>query len=271
MLRSTRPPLLLALAFVFLLIPSSLHAWSREGHEIVAMIAEPRLHPDVRDSVGALLEGPTFIKAASWADKVRNQQTAPWHYVNIDLMDTEYDAARDCPQDECVIGQIERFRRVLAKADADTQKRQKALKYLIHLVGDLHQPLHVANNNDRGGNEVQVEFIGETIDPYSRKPWNLHAVWDSGILEVRDRDPRRVVKRLNAWLNTQPKGAFEDGSVVDWAMESHQIAKDHAYVLPEDRRLSEDYYRANVPVVDQQLAKAAVRLAKLLNDALEKK
>jgi len=269
--RSTRSRLLLALALVLLLAPSSLHAWSREGHEIVAMIAEPRLHSDVRDAVVALLEGTTFIKAASWADKVRNQQTAPWHYVNIDLMDTEYDAARDCAQDECVIGQIERFRRVLAKADADVQKRQKALKYLIHLVGDLHQPLHAANNNDRGGNDVQVEFIGETIDPYSQKPWNLHAVWDSGILEVRDRDPRRVVKRLNAWLNAQPKGAFEDGSVADWAMESHDIARDHVYVLPEDRRLGEDYYRASVAVVDQQLAKAGVRLAKILNEALGKK
>ena len=78
-------------------------------------------------------------------------------------------------------------------------------------------------------------------------------------------------ERLNAWLNSQPEGAFQDGSVVDWAMESHHIAKDHVYLLPDDRKLGEEYYRANVPVVDQQLAKAGVRLAKLLNDALGKK
>lgn len=268
---TTPPRLQLALALVLLLIPSSLYAWAREGHEIVAMIAEPRLQPDVREAVVALLEGTTFIKAASWADKVRNQQTAPWHYVNMDIMETEYDAARVCPQDQCVIGQIERFRHVLANPDADFKKRQKALKYLIHLVGDLHQPLHAGDNNDRGGNDVPVEFIGETINPYSQQPWNLHAVWDSGILELNDRDARHYAARLNAWLNAQPAGAFPEGSVVDWAMESHDIARDHVYVLPEDRRLGEDYYRANVPVVDQQLAKAGVRLAKLLNEALGKK
>jgi len=261
----------LALALILLLIPSSLYAWGREGHEIIAIIEEPRLQPEVRDAVVALLEGTTFIKAASWADKVRNRQTAPWHYVNIDLADTEYDAARVCPQDQCVIGQIERFRHVLANADGDIGKRQKALKYLIHFVGDLHQPLHVGDNHDRGGNDVDVEFIGETIDPYSHKPWNLHAVWDSGIIEVRDRDAPHYAERLNAWLHLQPEGAFQDGSVVDWALESHRIARDHVYVLPDDRKLGEDYYRANVPVVDQQLAKAGVRLARLLNDALKKK
>jgi len=254
-----------------LLIPSSLYAWAREGHEIIAILAEQRLHQDVRDAVVTLLEGTTFIEAASWADKVRNQQTAPWHYVNIDISETEYDAARVCPQDQCVIGQIERFRKVLANPAAEFKKRQKALKYLIHFVGDLHQPLHAGDNYDHGGNDVEVEFIGETIDPYRHKPWNLHAVWDSGILEVGDRDPHHYAERLKVWLNTQPEGAFQNGSVVDWAMESHDIARDHVYLLPDDRKLGEDYYRANVPMVDQQLAKAGVRLAKLLNDALGKK
>jgi hypothetical protein len=261
----------LALTLVLLLIPSSLHAWAREGHEIIAILAEQRLHPEVREAVAALLDGTTFIQAANWADKVRNQQTAPWHYVNIDITETEYDAARVCPQDQCVIGQIERFRRVLANAEGDIRKRQKALKYLIHLVGDLHQPLHAGENDDHGGNDVEVEFLRETINPYSHKPWNLHAVWDSGILEERDPDAHHYAERLNAWLNTQPEGAFQDGSVVDWAIESHNIAKDHVYVLPDDLKLGEEYYRANVPVVDQQLAKAGMRLAKLLNEALGKK
>jgi len=261
----------LALFLILLLTPSSLYAWAREGHEIIAILAEQRLHPEVRDAVNALLGGTTFIEAASWADKVRNQQTAPWHYVNIDITETKYDATRDCPQDQCVVGQIERFRKVLGNSAADFKKRQKALKYLIHLVGDLHQPLHAGDNYDHGGNDVEVEFIGETIDPYRHKPWNLHAVWDSGILEVGDHDAHHFAERLNVWLNTQPEGTFQNGSVVDWAMESHDIARDHVYVLPDDHKLGEDYYRANVPVVDRQLAKAGVRLAKFLNDALGKK
>jgi nuclease S1 len=221
--------------------------------------------------VATLLEGITFIEAASWADNVRNQQNAPWHYVNIQITASQYDAARDCPKDQCVIGQIERFRKALANPATDFKKRQKALKYLIHFVGDLHQPLHAGDNHDRGGNDVQVEFLGQTINPYNSKPWNLHAVWDSGILEEHDRDAHHYAERLNVWLKSQPEGVFQDGSVADWAMESHQIAKEHVYMLPDNRKLGEGYYRANAPVVDQQLAKAGVRLAQLLNEAISKK
>jgi len=148
------------------LMPSFLHAWAKEGHEIIAIIAEQRLQPEVRDAVTALLENTTFVKAASWADEVRTKQTAPWHYVNIDIKDAEYDAARLCPADQCVVGQIERFRRELSNTELDFNKRQKAVKYLIHFVGDLHQPLHAGQNNDHGGNDVQVEFLGKTVNPY---------------------------------------------------------------------------------------------------------
>ncbi len=178
----------LTLLLVLLLVPPSLYAWGPEGHEIVAIIAEQRLEGDVREQTAALLEGTAFISAASWADQVRNQQTAPWHYVNIAIVDREYDAAQVCHQDQCVIAQIERFRKTLADHAANFKKRQKALKYLIHFVGGLHQPLHAGDNHDRGGNDVQVEFLGQTINPSSRKPWNLHAVWDSALVEHQDPD-----------------------------------------------------------------------------------
>jgi hypothetical protein len=261
----------LALALSLLLLPSSLHAWAREGHEIIALMAEQRLQPDVRDAVVALLGSITFIQAASWADEVRNEQNASWHYVNIGINDSEYDPARVCPQDQCVIGQIERVRRELANKELDFKKRQEALKYLIHFVGDLHQPLHAGHNNDHGGNDVQVEFFGETINPYTSKPWNLHAVWDSGILEERERDAHLYAERLSVWLKSHPEGAFQNGSVVDWAMESKGVARDHVYALPENLKLGESYYQANGPVIDQQLARAGVRLAKLLNETLRKK
>jgi len=252
-------------------MPSVSHAWAREGHEIVAIIAEHRLQPDIREVVTALLGGTTFVEASMWADQVRAKETAAWHYVNIPIDNDTYDADRHCQKEQCVIGQIERFRRVLGNKDADFSKRQKALKYLIHFVGDLHQPLHAGDNHDRGGNDVQVEFLGQAINPYNHKPWNLHAVWDSGILEAHDRDAHHYAKRLSALVDSQPEGTFLDGSVADWAMESHQIAKEHVYMLPDNRRLGEDYLRINVSVIDQQLAKAGVRLAKLLNDALAKK
>jgi hypothetical protein len=203
-----------------------------------------------------------------WADKVRGKETAAWHYVNIPINENSYDADRHCPKQQCVIAQIERFRRVLANPAEIFKKRQKALKYLIHFVADLHQPLHAGDNHDRGGNDVQVEFHGQTINPYNHKPWNLHAVWDSGILEAQDRDAQHYAERLNVWLKSQPGDPFQDGSVVAWAMESHDVAREHAYRLSDKRTLGEDYFQNNLPIVDQQLAKAGVRLAKLLNDSL---
>ena len=125
MTRRTPPRLQLSLIVVLLLIPASLYAWAREGHEIIAMIAEPRLQPEVRAAVATLLKETSFIGAASWADKVRNEQTAPWHYVNIEITDTEYDAARVCPKAHCVIGQIERFQQRLANEAVNVGKRQK--------------------------------------------------------------------------------------------------------------------------------------------------
>ncbi len=261
----------LVLALFLVLLPSSLHAWGREGHEVIAILAEQRLTPDVREKANRLLNGASLTEVSTWADQVRNDETAPWHYVSIELTETEYDPARVCPQDQCVIGQIEQFQRVLADDKAGGRKRQEALKYLIHFVGDLHQPLHAANRNDRGGTQTEVEFLGQTLDPFRDGPWTLHAVWDSGIVAERDPDALHYAERLNTWLQTQPEHAFEDGSVVDWAMESHRIAKEHAYVLPEDRIVGEEYVRANIPVVDQQLAKAGVRLARLLNEALGEK
>jgi hypothetical protein len=270
MLKPSSFSLYLVLAVVLQFIPSSLYAWAREGHEIIATIAEGRLLPDVREAVTALLKDTTFVEASMWADQVRAKETAAWHYVNIPVTENSYDAERHCPKQQCLIARIERFRRVLANPAENFKKRQKALKYLIHFVADLHQPLHAGDNQDRGGNDVQVEFLGQTINPYNHKPWNLHAVWDSGILEAQDRDAHHYAERLNTWLHSQPQGSFQDGSVVDWAMESHQVAKDHVYVLPDNRRLEEDYYRTNVALVDQQMAKAGVRLAKVLNAALHK-
>lgn len=256
----------IAFTLALLCVPSTLHAWGREGHEIVAILAEHRLQPEVREAVTTLLDAASFVEVSMWADHVRTKETAPWHYVNIPIDQETYDSDMYCPKQQCVIGQIERLREVLANPTADFKKRQKALKYLIHFVADLHQPLHAADNGDRGGNDVFVEFFGEKTDRHRNKPWNLHAVWDSGMLE--ERDAQVYAERLNRWLNSQPEGSFGTGSVMDWAMESHDIAKHHAYKLPEDRKLRDDYYHANVAVVEQQLAKGGVRLAKLLNDTL---
>lgn len=154
---------LLAAIVLGALAPSHAQAWGSEGHRVVAEIAEQYLEPATRDQVRALLaiENATSLAAVStWADQVRPQRrvTAPWHYVDIQVGDAKYDAPRDCPANNCLIAKIDEFTKVLADRSAAPTLRLEALKFVVHFIGDLHQPFHVADNHDRGGNEVIVTF-----------------------------------------------------------------------------------------------------------------
>lgn len=257
------------LAFLSLLVHTpTLHAWDASGHAIVAMLAEERLTPPARAAVTALLDGQYLVAVASWPDQVRNQQTAPWHYVNIEIEETQYVPERHCPDRQCVVGQIERFRQTLADPAINSEKRQKALKYLVHFVGDLHQPLHAGQSHDRGGNDVKVEFLGQSVNPFTKKPWNLHQVWDNGLLEQYASNASQAVAQIDLYLTSQNEAELAHGTVIEWAMQSHDQARDHAYRFGPDQRLDEQYLKQALPVVEAQLARAAVRLAHLLNTAL---
>src|SRR5580692_10642005 len=165
-------PLLLAASFIS---PSEAFAWGDEGHRIVALIAASELTPQAKTQVESLLGGDASSSMAdlsTWADEIKfhRHETSPWHYVDIEIDSTGYDPARDCPTGDCVVAQIERDERIVGDRSLAMPVRAEALKFLIHFVGDLHQPLHCADNHDRGGNEVKV-ILG-------RRSTNLHAVWD---------------------------------------------------------------------------------------------
>ena len=253
--------------FALVVQGAPLYAWDANGHAIVAMLAEERLTPQTRVAVTTLLDGQSLVDVASWPDQVRNQQTAPWHYVNIEIEETQYEPDRHCPGRQCVVGQIERFRQTLADPSINSAKRQKALKYLVHFVGDLHQPLHAGQNQDRGGNDVTVEFLGQTVNPFTKKPWNLHQVWDNGLLDLYASDSKQAVEQIDQYLTSQNEDVLARGSVVEWAMQSHDQARDHAYRFDADKRLDEQYVKQALPVIETQLARAGVRLAALLNAA----
>ena len=236
--------------FRFAVSPQAL-AWGYTGHRIIAEIAEQFLEPETAHQIRDLLvveNLSTLADASTWADQIRVQrpETASWHYVNILVHPAPdepsgYFAARDCPNDACTVAKIEQFERVLANRQASKRQRLEALKYLVHFVGDMHQPLHASNDHDRGGNDVTVTFMGWQT--------NLHAVWDIGIIE-------RAVK----------------GNERDYAM---QLTRS---MMLQDRRYTENYRmpghsptamkRRALPVVNKQLERAGVRLAKILNDCL---
>ena len=236
--------------------------WYDEGHRLVARLAEGRLTPRAAAAVRELLGGQSLADAALWADRIRARRpdTKPLHYVNIPLAASGYLPARDCPTGRCIIAAIERDRLTLADAHATPAARAEALRFLAHLIGDLHQPLHVADDGDRGGNDRRVTFLGV--------PKNLHEVWDGELIEAAGLSEEQYYARLRGRMDSLDLTALERGTAVDWAMEGHDVAARRAYRLPHGATIDRGYVEASLPSVDRALIAAGVRLARVLNQAL---
>lgn len=235
-------------------------AWGPEGHRVVAEIAEQRLSPSARANVNELLKGHSLASVSGWADQVRRTrpQTKAWHYVDIPLEADSFNAQRDCPHD-CIVRAINFCVAELRNPDISRPARVQALMWLVHLAGDISQPLHTTERaGDRGGNTVAVTFYGRRE--------NLHQVWDSGLLEFSGSTERELVAELSKLAATLPAESFSDHSAADWANESHALARKHAYAdLPADLVLLSAYEAAELPVAKLQLARAGARLAAVLN------
>ncbi len=265
-------PLVFLTSCLMAVLPADLCAWGPKGHRVVAALAESRLSPDVRAEARELAGEDGLVGIANWADDIRRErpETAPWHYVNIPKGATAYDPRRDCmtPRDgDCVVAAIEHFRSVLSDANHDRDTRAEALRFLTHFVADVHQPLHCLGEL-RGGNLLEVNFLGESTNPFNERPWNLHAVWDSGLLFRSGIDEASLVARLEGRLNAEPAHRGRHDSPRQWAIESHRAAVEQALKLPDDHRIDIFYVRLSLPVIEERLASAGLRLAHLLTEAL---
>lgn len=256
-----------------LLMPAQCWAWGAEGHRIVAAIAADELTPAARRQVAELLgtddAAAGMVAVSTWADEIRRQRpnTAPWHFVDIPAQSAGYDPRRDCQRDECVVAQIERDARIVGDRQLAAAVRAEALRFLIHFIGDVHQPLHDADNGDRGGNRVQVVL--------GRRHTNLHAVWDVDIVRALGRDPEEVAARLENEITPAEKRAWSAGNATQWANEAHQIARTEIYgpIIGHGGTdapivLTLQYARQESSIAAQQLEKAGVRLAAALNTVL---
>ncbi len=246
--------------------PEQAAAWGASGHSIVAEIAQRRLTPDALREMKALLGGEISLASiASWADSVEvvRPETINWHFVNIPFEARSYEPDRDCKQTsrgDCVVNAIGRFTMTLADRTAPNAKRAEALTFLVHLVADVHQPMHCINRNDAGGSMTQVEFFDT--------PMSLHAVWDFAILDKHTYDWGQIVREVESDELPRLDARVLPGQPEDWALESHEAAVKYGYALPPDLKLADAYYRQSLPVVSHRLALAAARLALLLNEAL---
>lgn len=290
----------LALLTLALLLPIAAHAWGDEGHEIVALIAWNYLDAPVRAQVAQLLGGDAsgltadrgIAAEANWADRFRDadrggsgvnyQATREWHFVDIELGDRDEDAACFAhpalpsgafasagPAHACIIDKIEQFRRELAAPNLPTAERLVALQFLLHLIGDLHQPLHASDDHDRGGNDKRVEAAGY-------RAGSLHHYWDTVFVERLGEHSATVAQELLADISPTLARQWREGAPAAWAMQAFEIAQSVAYgELPKPDatgryRLSESYVRDATAAVRLQLERAGVRLAAVLNTALER-
>lgn len=242
----------------------SVRRWGGDGHRIIAELALGRLSPAVANETRRLLGGQDIADIASWADQVRSQMpnTGPWHYVDIEITDSSYVPARDCKEGACVIAAIETELAILADRGRPDSARATALKFVVHFVGDLQQPLHAGERADKGGNDVKVTFQGKLT--------NLHSLWDSGMLLSFGLTDAAIVQQLTDEIHRRTDIAkLSGGSVVSWAMESHDIARDVVYRnLPNSLEITQAYVDAARPVILERLLRGGVRLAAALERAL---
>jgi S1/P1 Nuclease len=281
-----------------LLLCGPAFGWGDDGHRIIAGVAEQQLTPAVRAKVRALLAGdttgltePTLAAQATWADKWRDsdrnttreryEQTREWHYVNIQLTDPNVDAACHSrpalspdtpasagPPRACLIDKIDQFIAELRNPSTPAAERRLALQFLLHLIGDLHQPLHASDDRDRGGNDKKIALPGFNPD-------NLHQFWDTTVVRRLGPRPERVARELALGIGPAQRREWSRGTPTDWARESFVVAKTRVYVglpAPGDdgrRTLTPDYVAGATQTAKQQLRKAGVRLAWVLNSALK--
>ncbi len=251
-------------ALVFLLPAPSAYCWGNQGHRIVADVAMDHLTPAARQNLQSLLGDSDLASISTWADDIRKDrpETSPWHYVNIPSTAGGYEAARDCPGDNCVVAQIRLFAQTLADRNQPLATRQEALKFLVHFVGDLHQPFH-ALADAQGGNDVSVSVAGsQQCGDY---PCELHAVWDSELIRHAWLSESQYAARLETMISKRHMRAGAD-TPEQWADESLKLAK-QAWVEP-GTNIDEAYYQRELPVLDRQLALAGLRLARILNEEL---
>jgi len=276
---------------LLLAAPTGAMAWGRTGHAVVAEIARGYLTPKAAAAVDALLASDTdtltpadFGARASWADAYRrdHKETTEWHFVDTELDHPDLSAAcygfpavaalaSQGPAQDCVVNKINQFSAELASPATSPAERLLAFKFLIHFVGDLHQPLHAADHEDRGGNCVPLALGGP-------RTVNLHSYWDTVAVEAIDTDPVRLAAALKPTITPAQKSRWERGDAAAWALEAFDVARAKVYTIGSKPGCASDTAALALPdgyetqakeAVALQMERAGVRLALLLNRAFQ--
>jgi len=239
-------------------------SWFDKGHRIVGLIAQAHLTADARKEIERILPASmTLADTAVWPDHEGRQirDFDPLHYVRIPERASGYDQARDCPDRNCMVEALNWFLSAVADKNAPIVTRILALRYVAHLVGDMHQPLHTGRAADRGGVDISVSYRGATT--------NLHYFWDANLVDLETGNEEEIAKRLTATLTAADRLKWQAGDSKQWTDESLMLVRSHAYNTGASGELTDDYVEKARPVVRRKLAQAGIRLAWLLNIAFK--
>lgn len=254
-----KPRILISLCLMSLGTASAF-AWGQKGHDTTAAIAERHLTPATLSAVTDLLDGKSIVYWSNWLDNASHTDdfayTKTWHYKNIDR-DVKFADAPVNPKGD-VVTAINQQKAVLADPKATKADRQLALKIIVHLLGDIHQPMHLGHATDLGGNKCTVIYFGREN--------NLHSIWDSAVPESAHKwtytEWTDQLDRLNQKQTAQITSVTDPAQ---WAEETFEIAKRVYLLTPDNTKISYDYIADWTPVVEEQFLKGGLRLAALLN------
>jgi hypothetical protein len=261
------------------LLPTPLFAWGAKGHSVVAEIAERGLSPAAAAVVRDLNFSAPLRDVASLPDdwraeetrKLRTTDTGAWHYSNIPNDQTTFVRERDCKDGNCIIAAIEKNLTILRDKTQKRDARREALIYVVHFLGDLHQPMHAAGGMirneetgqmepDRGGNSVKLRYLG--VDT------NLHSMWDSMLIEWGEATVEDYADYLLEYeMRGRPVAELQSGDTVKWIEESHYAAVHDAYDIGNGR-IGSDYAKKNIGIVYERLLRGGLRLRRVLEEAL---
>ncbi|MDH5609005.1 MAG: S1/P1 nuclease [Cyclobacteriaceae bacterium] len=243
--------------FLFFSIFSA-HGWGQTGHRIVGQIAENHLSKKARKAILSILSGESLAEVSNYMDFIKSDTTydymQPWHYCTIPEGMAYVDAG--VPPEGDIIQAIDRLIRELKEKQFSVEDEAFALKCLIHLVGDIHQPLHVGNGTDRGGNDVRLSFFGEST--------NLHRVWDSDMIDYQGFSYREYADWIDHSGPMDVRASQQQG-MMEWVKESQDMHKT-VYDLPVNKQLGYSYIYQNLNGINQRLLQAGLRLAGILNE-----
>ncbi|TGE24015.1 S1/P1 Nuclease [Hymenobacter aquaticus] len=246
----------------FSVLPFSLMAWGVQGHRVVGKIAENHLTKKAKDQVAALLGSERLPLVTTWADEVRYSEeyeaTAPWHFINtaLGLPFAEYTGVVTSMQEPNAYLALNQNLQQLKDPKATKEQKVVALKFVIHIVGDVHQPMHVSRAEDKGGNAITVKYQG--------KDTNLHSLWDSGLLDYEGMTYSELAVLLDRPTPLQVQQWQKDG-ITQWLWESYSISQQLYAETAQNATFDYKYVPGHLPTVEDRLLQAGIRLAGLLN------